>query len=236
MSNDPVEEQLADWRRALEQNHPLEPVEVAKRVLGQKFLMAVPTRLGENGFDPKVGIHPVLKVVPKGGTDITEFSGQLKEELDKVSWQLVTKMNAQQGVQRRFAMAPITLREANITFHTTRASALAAILRDGLVPSNPSIRQTDFPDTDGKIHVCESLEGIGSASRWVNIFCTRYNRKPEDNGILRVDLTGLTARIYQDVRSEFGLIVDRIDRIPHDRIRLERLGQEADCIIPVPCE
>jgi hypothetical protein len=50
MNNDPVDEQLAGWRQALQQGQRLEPVEVAKRVLGAKFQMAVAMRLGVGGF------------------------------------------------------------------------------------------------------------------------------------------------------------------------------------------
>ena len=82
--SDPVEEQLAAWRQALQQGQPLEPVEVAKRVLGPKFQMAVAMRLGQGGF------HPVLKIVPWAGTDVGEYSGQLREELDKIGWRFVT--------------------------------------------------------------------------------------------------------------------------------------------------
>ena len=39
--SDPVAEQVAAWKKALEQGRSLESVEVAKRVLGQKFQMAV---------------------------------------------------------------------------------------------------------------------------------------------------------------------------------------------------
>ena len=133
-----------------------------------------------------------------------------------------------QTAQRRFAMAPITPRPATVTYHTTRATVMDTIEREGLLPSSPAIRQTDYPDTDGKIHVCEALTGDGSASRWVKIFSGRYSRKPDDYGILRVNLAGLGARVYPDIRSRYGLIVDRIDRIPPDRIRLERMGQPED--------
>jgi hypothetical protein len=222
MSNDPVDEQLAGWRQALQLGQRLEPVEVAKQVLGAKFQMAVAMRLGVGGF------RPVLKIVPVPGNTVEEYSGQMRAGLDKIGWQFVTIPTEDQSAQRRFAMAPITLLEATVTYHTTLASMLGTIQRDGLLPSSPATRQTDFPDTEGKIHVCEALTGDGSASRWVKIFCERYRKKPEEYGILRVDLTGLGARVYQDIRSQYGLIVDRIDRIPADRIRLERMGQDAD--------
>jgi len=231
MSSDQVEEQVAAWKRAIDQGHLLEPVEVAKRELGVDWQMAVVavTRLGDSGFDPHRGPHPVLKVVLTPGVQVEEHSGQLREELDKIGWQFITILNDDpQTPQRRFAMAPVTPREATVTYHTTLASTWVAIQRDGLVPSNPAIRQTNFPDTEGKIHVCKAPTGDGSGSSWVRIFCNKNQRKPEEYAILRVDLSGLGARVYQDVRSQYGLIVDRIDRIPPDRIRLERVGQATD--------
>jgi hypothetical protein len=220
--SDPVAEQVAAWKKDLEQGRSLEPVDVAKRVLGQKFQMAVAMPLGIGGF------HAVLKIVPFRGCDVAVFSGQLREELDKIGWQFVTIPTEDQTAQRRFAMAPITVRTAGVTYHTTRAVALETIQREGLLPSNPAIRQTDYPDTDGKLHVCEALTGDGSASRWVRIFSQRYSIKPEEYAILRVDLIGLEARAYLDVRSQYGLIVDRFDRIPPERINLERMGNESD--------
>jgi hypothetical protein len=223
VSSDPVEEQLAAWKQALQEDQRLEPVEVAKRVLGPKFQTAVAMRLGDGGY------HPVLKIVPVPDADVGEYSGQMREELDKIGWQFVTILSEDQpGAQRRFAMAPITLRSATVAYHTTRASTFDTIWREGLVPSSPATRQTDFPDTDGKIHVSEALTGDGSASRWVKIFCERCAKNPEDYAILRVDLAGLAARVYPDVRSRYGLIVDRIDRIPPARIGFERSGQKED--------
>jgi hypothetical protein len=217
--SDPVNDQIAAWKQT-----PPPAVEIARRVLGDKFVMPVPMRLGGTGF------HPVIRIVPVSGCDVSDYSGQMREELDKIGWQFVTILNDDQptATQRRFAMAPITERTVAISYHTTRASALETIQREGLLPSNPARRQTDYPDTDGRLHVCEALIGDGSASRWVRIFSRRYNRRPEEYGILRVDLTGLEARVYLDVRSQYGLIVDRFDRIPSERIKLERKGNESD--------
>jgi hypothetical protein len=217
--SDLVADQIAAWKQT-----PPPAVEIARRVLGDKFVMPVPMRLGGTGF------HPVIRIVPVSGCDVSDYSGQIREELEKIGWQFVTILNDDQptAAQRRFAMAPITNRSVTVTYHTTRASTLETIQREGLLPSNPARRQTDYPDTDGKLHVCEALTGDGSASRWVRIFCQRYSRKPEEYAILRVDLAGLEARVYLDVRSQYGLIVDRFDRIPPERIRLERMGQESD--------
>jgi hypothetical protein len=222
--SDPVEEQLAAWKKDLQEDpERLEPVKVAKRVMGQKFQMAVAMRLGVGGF------HAVLKIVPVPGTDVAQYEAQLREELDRIGWQFVTiPSESQPGAQRRFAMAPLTQQPVTITYHTTLTAKHKKILGEGLLPSSEAIRQTDFPDTDGKMHICEALTGDGSASRWVKIFCERYSRKPEEYAILRVDLTGLEARVYRDVRSNYGLVVDGIDRIPPERITLVRLGEEAD--------
>jgi hypothetical protein len=224
MSGDPVADQIAVWKQALQEGQSLAPVEIAKRLMGDKFVMAVPMRLGGTGF------YPVIRIVPISGCDVSKYSWQLREELDKIGWQFVTILNDDQptAAQRRFAMAPITNRSVTVVYHTTRASTLEIIQREGLLPSNPARRLTDYPDTDGKLHVCEALTGDGSASRWVRIFSQRYNRRPEEYAILRVDLTGLGARVYLDVRSQYGLIVDRFERIPPERVSLERLGLEED--------
>jgi len=215
--SDQVANQIEAWRHI-----PPESVEIARRVLGDKFFMAVPMALGGDGF------HAVIRIVPVQGCDVSQYAGRLKIELDKIDWQFVAIPTEDQKAQRRFAMAPLTLRPATVTYHTTHSAKVETIQREGLLPSSPAIRQTDFPDTDGKIHVCEALAGDGSASRWVKIFCGQYSAKPEEYCILRVDLTGLHARVYQDVRSQYGLIVDKIDRIAAEQISFERLGHAED--------
>src|SRR5262249_9777281 len=90
----------------------------------------------------------------------------------------------------------------------------------GLLPSTSAIRQTKFPDTEGRIHVTERLEGDGSAVRWIRIFSEKSDKPQGHFSILEVDLSGLDARIYQDAHSQYGVVIDRIHRIPPQRIRV----------------
>jgi len=56
--------------------------------------------------------------------------------------------------------------------------------------------------------------------RWIRIFSQKYDRPQSDYGILELDLLGIGGRMYQDAHSQYGLVIDRLDRLPPPRIRL----------------
>ena len=163
------------------------------------------------------------------GLIVAEHSKQLSDGLDAIGWQLVHPKPVD-GKVGRYEAAPITPLSAKITYHATLVERRDKILTEGLIPSNEAIRHSDHPGGDGKIHVCEALEGDFSVSRWVGIFCRDYNRKPEVYCILKINLEGFQARIYQDIRSQRGIVVDKFAVIPPGRIELVRLGKAEDLL------
>jgi hypothetical protein len=115
-----------------------------------------------------------------------------------------------------------------VGYHTTRASLIPNICGEngeGLLPSNAERRATNFPDTDSVIHVCAKLSHEGDendSAEWWRATLSKKNRFGDPNwGIVQIDMTGLPpgARVYQDMHSASGVIVDRIDRIPGKLIR-----------------
>ena len=48
-------------------------------------------------------------------------------------------------------------RDLGVGYPTPRRASVAAILRDGLLPGDPSRRTTDREDCDGNVYVCEAL-------------------------------------------------------------------------------
>jgi hypothetical protein len=120
-------------------------------------------------------------------------------------------------------MAPILPKTLKVGYHATRACLIPRICGEngeGLLPSNAERRATPFPDTDGCIHVCEKLSHEGdqddSAEWWRTTLSKKNNFDDPNWGIVRIDMTQLPcgARVYQDMHSASGVIVDRIERIP----------------------
>jgi hypothetical protein len=72
---------------------------------------------------------------------------------------------------------------------------------------------------EGVIHLCDKLTHEGNendSAEWCRKTLSESNNFNDPNwGIVRIDMTGLpaTARVYQDMHSYSGVIVDRIDRI-----------------------
>ena len=122
-----------------------------------------------------------------------------------------------------FGLAPVLPKVLKVAYHATRACLIPRICGakgEGLFPSNAMRQATHFPDTEGVIHVCEKLthEGVenDSAEWWMKTLSQKNRFDDPIWGIVRIDMTRLPrgARVYQDMHSTSGVIVDRIDRIP----------------------
>lgn len=158
---------------------------------------------------------------------LSHVKAQIRKELDDIGWLFLTtghKIEYKDGrTIPSFGMAPLIPRSLKIGYHATRSCLIPIICGEngeGLLPSNADRAATDFPDTEDVIHVCEKLTHEGnendSAEWWKKTLSERNIVGDPHWGIVRIDMTGLptTARIYQDMHSASGVIVDRIDRIP----------------------
>lgn len=204
----PAQRQVQAWMRT----PPAEPIAVLRESLGDGFVFAKPSLSGT---------HAIVQVIVAADCDVLQHREDIRPRLDRMDWEWVTLKPDMAGRQQRlgFGIAPIRPRQANVAFHTTLKRLIPVIIDCGLMPSSLAIQQTDFPDTDARIHLAENLMGDGSAVRWISIFSERYRRPPTDYGILELDLRGVGGRLYEDIHTEFGLVIDRIDRIDPSRIR-----------------
>ena len=57
--------------------------------------------------------------------------------------------------------------------------------KEGLVPATPDISHTNWPNTEGSIFICETLD---DAKNWLQTFIDRFQRPTSDYCILRLDL------------------------------------------------
>jgi hypothetical protein len=196
---------------------PHEAFEIADRLLGSALLYR------------RSGVfkgHHFLRVGYSPDFNLAGVERRVREELDRIGWLVLT---TGQSIEYKgqtlptFGMAPILPRLLEVGYHATRACLIPKICGDhgeGLLPSNAERRATHFPDTDGVIHVCEKLSHEGdqndSAEWWMMTLSKKNNFNDPDWGIVRIDMTQLPApaRVYQDMHSASGVIVDRLDKIP----------------------
>lgn len=203
--------------------HPaVEAMEIARRNLGESLLY--------NRSDIFKG-HHFWRIGFAPGFDLAGVESPIRKELDGIAWLfLTTGQSVEYNGQMlpTFGMAPVLPRKLEIGYHATRACLIPKICGDhgeGLLPSSAERRATHFPDTDGVIHVCEKLSHEGdqndSAEWWTMTLSKKNNFNDPIWGIVRIDMTGLpaTARVYQDMHSASGVLVDRIERIPSRLIR-----------------
>lgn len=171
------------------------------------------------------GVHPIVRVYCGRKIDTETIRHRVRCTLDALGWVLVaTGEECEDPELSIFGIAPIRRRIVSVAYHATRTCVVPAIMTVGLLPSNADRRATTFLDTDGVIHVCEELgvdsNDIGSA-RWWGVHLSDNNRFGDRNwNILRLDMRELDARVYCDIHSESGLVVDRIANVPPDRISL----------------
>jgi hypothetical protein len=198
--------------------HPVaEAIEIARRRLGESILYSRSDIFKGHHFW-RIGFTP--------GFDLAGVEEQIRQELDRIEWLFLTTgqsiLHKGQALPT-FGMAPILPRILEVGYHATRACLISKICGEngeGLLPSNAERRATDFPDTDGVIHACEKLAHEGDqndSAEWWRTTLSKNNKSNDPNwGIVRIDMTRLPrgARVYQDMHSTSGVIVDRIDRIP----------------------
>lgn len=172
---------------------------------------------------PDVRVLQVLWETPQMRPSVRQ---DLRQRLNAIAWQY----SAADDADRHLAyVAPMrVVPTPTVAYHATRAVAAPSILDRGLLPSNAEISATGRPDCYGNIYVCEELgEPVGlpdveprkGTAMWWKWELSRRNRfHDSDWVVLSVMLQGLAAKIYRDIWSTSGMIVDSIERIPPERI------------------
>jgi len=127
-------------------------------------------------------------------------------------------------------LTPIVELAVEVGYHATRRASVPSIMEQGLEPSSPDRQTTARADCEGNIYFCERLgssadagvRGSVSAHWWRDHLASTNRFEDSDWVILSVEIGRLVgARVYKDIWSESGIIVDNIARISPDLIRLE---------------
>lgn len=188
--------------------------EIVNEILGPNCL-----KMASDDFEG----HPVWVVDHPPTYDIDAVMPELRTRLDKSGWQVMTVHLADEPRLAWFAFAPIWVEQEKTIYHATPTHLVSAIFRHGLLPSNEARSLTNYPDTLGKIHGSRALfdrPGIeDGATRWRDEFSKKYG---VPFSLIEVDLTNLPqeARLYRDIHSAWGLVVDRVNCIPPSALRL----------------
>ena len=121
-------------------------------------------------------------------------------------------------------VAPMIYVRLDVGFHATRRAVFNSILSGGLLPNSPERQTTaERHDCIGNIYLCERLgepadagqTGSCSVHWWRHELSRKTRFGDRDWIILRVELAGLPKhRLYQDIWSESGLILDGIEVVP----------------------
>lgn len=166
--------------------------------------------------------------------DLLSVKKQIRADLDRIEWLFVTTRDEYDHKGEHllsFGIAPVLPRKLDVGYHATRSSVIhrAVDLKEGLLPSNEERQMSDYPDTEGAIHVCAKLTGRAedkdSAEWWMGELPKKSRFMDPHWGILRIDMARLpeSARVYQDMHSQTGVVVDRFDQIPAELLTVIRL-------------
>jgi hypothetical protein len=201
--------------------------------LAPPALEVVGTILGDNIRLSQTGMfkgHHLFWIAYEKDFDLAAVEPQLRGALDAIEWQFVTtgeSLKLRDELFPSFGIAPIIRKTVVVAYHATRVCVIPLVLHQGLLPSNRQRSATGYPDTEGVIHVCEKVTcraGENDSAEWWMEHLSQRNRFDDSNwGIVQIDMGRLTsARVYQDMHSTSGLVVDKVDRIPSELITVVR--------------
>ncbi len=168
-----------------------------------------------------------------GAVILTHFQGDLDEtkktlgaKLNEVDW-FSSEMKRGGSL---VLLAPMLFVDAVESFHATRLANVESIFEWGLLPSIPERCNTDRPDCYANIYVCPTLgnlppdptiEPAKETAHWWRWYLSKHNRYDDpDWSILQVDLANSHAKVYRDTRSTSGLIVNGLEAISPERLKL----------------
>lgn len=181
-------------------------------------------------------VENVAAYVPNAATrHIDDYTFQaMRTWFKERDWQLSRQPIPDRTQPNRYRpylfLAPIVFVSFDIGYHCTRRACLPMIMWQGLLPSSPD-RQNDAKrkDCEGSIYVCEHLgspqdAGVKdslSAHWWRDHLSKNNSFDDPDWVVLEITLSGLPPhRLYRDIWSQSGVIVDGVDRIPPELITL----------------
>lgn len=178
----------------------------------------------------------IIQIWVNDSADRKNREATARKRLDQIEWQMVVLAVQDQTAYRTmndnlplpnpngpshlnvYGLAPIELIEPRplSAYHATETQI--AEQANGLRPSDGS---NGYPDTEGKIHACATLDGTNtSAAYWAQLLAERKGLTVADYSILEVSREHLPpgARVYQDLHSQSGIVIDRVALIPIKRM------------------
>jgi hypothetical protein len=199
---------------------------------------------GASSVNPMCRTHATHNVV---GVYVPDTEGMqdredaARRELDRLGWQFI--MIEDIGNRFRSARpdrAPLSFSGLNglntyglspllplvdrpkTVFHATPSKIALRCLVEGIRPSRG---QNGYSDTRGKLHVCRKLESdaADNAVWWAKALSERDCLPLSTYSILEVSIVNLPpiARVYADLNSVSGVVIDRFDKIPPSEILQE---------------
>lgn len=148
----------------------------------------------------------------------------LKSRLKSVHWQY-SELNDRPLLV--FA-APMVFHRIDVAFHATRTANLDGILERGLCPSTPERSNSERADCVDNLYVCPTLGSVPAnidvepekeTAHWWRWHLSRNNRFDDpDWCILHVNMVGVEAKVYRDIWSASGLIIDDTESIASERL------------------
>lgn len=192
-------------------------------------------RLSFPGYRDDVTVHGFFSPPDKPVTDESKL--RVRRWVESRGWQfsrqLVRAFHDDADRVEHIYLAPEARVTLSVGYHATRRASLLSILERGLIPGEPDRRTTEREDCDGNVYVCEALgtpadAGVRGAktAHWWRDHLTEKNRFGDpDWVILRVEVAGVPGiRACRDLWSESGIVLDGVEVIPPEVIRLEYGG------------
>jgi hypothetical protein len=168
--------------------------------------------------------------------DLTDdLKRQVRKWVEDKGWQFSRQLIPAPEVEpgrlvEHIYLAPMIHVPLTTGFHATRRCSLKAIRRHGLLPSTRD-RQTSENrwDCEGNIYLCEHLGTPTDAEAdhaltthwWCGYFARNNRFNDPDWVILQVTIGKVQgARIYRDIWSKSGVIVDNLENVPPSALDL----------------
>lgn len=155
-----------------------------------------------------------------------DLKNTLERRLRDLKWQFSEVHDRQDLIY----IAPMLFCWPEIAFHATRIANVPSIFKHGLLRSTPELSNSERADCRGKIYVCPTLgaepanpdsEPRKETAHWWRWHLSTHNRFNDPEwSILEVKFTELNVRVYRDIWSASGLIVDGIASIPAEHLSI----------------
>jgi hypothetical protein len=163
-----------------------------------------------------------------------DLQREIRRWVESQGWQYSRQLVKHPTVAERrieyIYLGPMILVPLAVGYHATRRVSIPSIMQSGMLPSTADRQTTsERSDCDGNIYVCERLgvpadggvQGSESAHWWRAHLADRNRFNDPEWVILRIEIGKVAdARIYRDIWSKSGIIVDNVTRIDPDLVRL----------------